>query len=126
MKRFLLASSVAAAMAVAVVMSVRAAGLPACDPDNGGLKLPQGFCALVAADNLGPARHLTVASNGDVYVSLRTGRGGASPLVALRDADGDGRFEVKEGFGARGGTGIAIRNGYLYVASPTSVDRYKM
>ena len=29
-----------------------------CDPDNGGLKLPQGFCALVVADNLGAARHL--------------------------------------------------------------------
>src|SRR4051794_9217798 len=31
---------------------------PSCDPDNGGLKLPSGFCALVAADELGPARHL--------------------------------------------------------------------
>ena len=40
-----------------------------CDADNGGLKLPQGFCALVAADGLGAARHLAVAPNGDVYVA---------------------------------------------------------
>ena len=28
---------------------------PMCDPDNGGITLPPGFCALVAVDNLGPA-----------------------------------------------------------------------
>jgi glucose/arabinose dehydrogenase len=112
-------------LAIGFVVGGSAAS-PACDPDNGGLKLPQGFCALVAADNLGPARHLTVAGNGDVYVALRTARGGGGPLVALRDTDGDGRLDMKEDFGARGGTGIAIRNGYLYVAAPTSVDRYKM
>ena len=32
-----------------------------CDQDNGGLTLPAGFCAAVFADNLGRARHLTVA-----------------------------------------------------------------
>jgi hypothetical protein len=37
-----------------------------CDPGNGGITLPEGFCAIVAADNLGTARHLTVAANGDV------------------------------------------------------------
>jgi glucose/arabinose dehydrogenase len=107
-----------------------AAAGPACDPDNGGLKLPQGFCAFVAADNLGRGRHLTVAPNGDVYVALQSvARGapaGSGPIVALRDTDGDGRLETKETFGAHGGTGIAIENGYLYVAAPTSVDRYKM
>ena len=33
----------------------------ACDADNGGITLPQGFCALVVADSLGPARHVVVA-----------------------------------------------------------------
>ncbi|HZI74336.1 MAG TPA: hypothetical protein VFD73_09995, partial [Gemmatimonadales bacterium] len=28
-----------------------------CAPDNGGLVLPQGFCATVFADSLGHARH---------------------------------------------------------------------
>ncbi len=34
-----------------------------CDQDNGGLTLPPGFCASVFADNIGRARHLTVAPN---------------------------------------------------------------
>src|SRR5438093_3929773 len=64
----------------------------ACDAGNGGITLPAGFCAIVAADNLGTARHLVVAANGDVYVALQKPGGG----VALRDANGDGKFEVKE------------------------------
>ena len=35
-------------------------------------------------------------------------------------------MDVTEHFGASGGTGIALRNGYLYFATPTSVVRYKM
>ena len=71
---------------------------PACDPDNGGIKLPAGFCALVVADGLGAARHMAVAPNGDLYVALMPAAAAASRdrggVVALRDADGDGKFEV--------------------------------
>ena len=95
----------------------------ACDANNGGLTLPAGFCALLAADNLGTARHAVVSASGDLYVALLGRNGG---VVALRDADGDGRFEVKEKFGEGSSTGIAIRNGYLYVAKVNSVERYKM
>jgi glucose/arabinose dehydrogenase len=126
--RLLCAIALAAALSFALV-SAQSNRLPSCDSDNGGLKLPTGFCALVAADGLGPARHAAVAANGDLYIALRTGRGNtpAGPgIVALRDADGDGRMELKETFGARGGTGVAIRNGYLYVATTTSIERYKI
>jgi glucose/arabinose dehydrogenase len=95
----------------------------ACDPGNGGITLPAGFCAVVAADNLGTARHLVVNANGDVYVALQAKPGG---VVALRDANGDGKFESKESFDADSVTGIAIRNGYLYLAKKNSVERYKM
>jgi glucose/arabinose dehydrogenase len=104
---------------------------PRCDPDNGGLRLPDGFCALVVADGLGPARHLAVAPNGDVYVATQ-GRGGRGQpatgggVVALRDADGDGRFEIKEQIGTGSTTGVGLRNGYLYLAHPTTIERYKM
>jgi glucose/arabinose dehydrogenase len=78
---------------------------------------------------LGTARHLAAAPNGDVYVALRAGGAGPSAsrggIVALRDADGDGRFEIKEPFGSDSTTGIALRNGYLCVAHPLSVQRYK-
>lgn len=103
-----------------------AAAPPACDPDNGGISLPADFCALVAADGLGPARHLAVAPNGDVYVALLGERNAEGGVVALRDTTGDGHFDMKATFGAGSSTGIGLRNGYLYVAKVNSVERYKM
>jgi len=98
---------------------------PACDPDNGGIKLPEGFCALVAIEETGAARHMAVAANGDVYVALQGGAGKGG-VMALRDSNGDGKFEVKEHFSSANVTGIALRNGYLYIATPTTIERYKM
>jgi glucose/arabinose dehydrogenase len=98
---------------------------PACDPDNGGIQLPEGFCALVAANGIGTARHAVVAPNGDLYVALQA-RGQKGGIVALRDADGDGRFEIKERFGQDSTTGVALRNGYLYAAKFHTVERYRM
>jgi glucose/arabinose dehydrogenase len=123
--RPLTAAAFAGLLAVVIPASMRGAA-PACDPDNGGIKLPQGFCALVVADNLGTARHMAVAPNGDVYVATMGGRGADAPLAALRDADGDGKFELVERFGESSATGIALRNGFLYVGTPTAIVRYKM
>ena len=109
------------ALPVLLTVAASAAGPVACDPDNGGLTLPAGFCALVVANNLGEARHAVVAPNGDLYVALLNGG-----VVALHDADGDGRFEVTEKFGQDSATGIALHGGYLYVAKMNSVERYKM
>src|ERR1700685_4070449 len=109
------------------VVSIAAAAPPPCDPDNGGITLPAGFCALVAADGLGPGRHIAVAPNGDGYVALQMGiNGTGGGVVALRDTKGDGHFDTKETFGAGSSTGIGLRNGYLYVAKVNSVERYKM
>ena len=75
------------------------AAAPTCDPGNGGLTLPAGFCAKVVADNLGAARNLVVAANGDVYISVRSGpRAPGQPpqpgfISALRDTDGDGTLD---------------------------------
>jgi glucose/arabinose dehydrogenase len=52
-----------------------------------------------------------------------TGGGG---VVALRDANKDGRFEVKEALPGDSTTGIAIHNGYLYLAHPTTIERIKL
>ncbi|HXF95627.1 MAG TPA: PQQ-dependent sugar dehydrogenase [Gemmatimonadales bacterium] len=95
--------------------------LPPCDPDNAGLTLPLGFCALIVADSVGRARHLVVAENGDVFVALRGERGG---VLALRDTTGDGRADVTRRFGPAGGTGIARREGYLYFATDDAVVRW--
>jgi glucose/arabinose dehydrogenase len=96
------------------------AAAPACDSDNGGITLPAGFCAQVAANNIGAARHAVVAPNGDLFVALQDGG-----IAALHDSKGDGHFDVKEKFGTESTTGIAFHDGYLYFATPLTVERYK-
>jgi glucose/arabinose dehydrogenase len=113
-------------------MAGQRAASPACDPDNGGLTLAPGFCAKVVADDLGAARNLVVAPNGDVYVTIQRGvRAPGQPpqpgfLMALRDTNGDGTLDRREKFGTNGATGIVLRNGYLYIATTTSVERFKL
>ena len=97
---------------------------PACDPGNGGITLPQGFCATVFADNLGTARNMVVNANGDIYVALLSPVHGGSIVVMRPGKDGHAA-EIKY-FGDDGGTGIGIHNGYLYFATPTEVLRYQL
>jgi glucose/arabinose dehydrogenase len=123
--------AVAAVAVFAVVLTVNGQSKVACDPDNGGIKLPDGFCALVVANDLGPARHIAVAQNGDVYVAVQSRGGRGQPetgggVIALRDANGDGKFEIKEPIGTGSTTGVALHNGYLYLAHPKTIERYKM
>ncbi|MFQ5353503.1 MAG: PQQ-dependent sugar dehydrogenase [Thermodesulfobacteriota bacterium] len=98
-------------------------GIPECDAHNAGLQLPEGFCAFLVADNIGPARHMAVNDNGDIYVAIRGGHGG---IAALRDRDNDGRADIVRRFGDAGGTGMGIWKGYLYFASNTFIDRYRL
>ncbi len=91
----------------------------ACAPDNGGLSLPAGFCAVVVRRALGPVRHLVVAPNGDIFANVQ-GQG----VVALRDTTGDGVADVVARFGSAGGTGIALTDRYLYASSDNAVVRY--
>ena len=98
----------------------------ACAGDNGGIKLPPGFCATVFADTLGHVRHIVVAPNGDVYVNTWSGPYYTGPthpggfLVALRDTNNDGKADVIKRFGPDatqkngGGTGIGLYKGALY------------
>lgn len=99
--------------------------LPVADPDHGGLTLPPGFAALKVVEDLGPARHLDVADNGDIYVALRNMSKG-SGAVALRDSSGDGRADQTVYFGSVSGTGIKIHGDYLYFGSDTAIVRYPM
>ncbi len=110
-------------------------GLPSCDANNGGLTLPAGFCALVVHEGgIGEGRHIVVNDNGDIYVILRRGSRPSptepfSPggIVGLRDTNGDGKADVvTEKFGTVGGTGLELRNGYLYYAATTHIGRFKL
>ena len=90
-----------------------------------GLVLPVGFDAATVAKSLGRARHLVVNTNGDVYIKLERLRNGKG-IIRLRDKNGDGTIDDTTGFGNYGGTGIAIKNDYLYASSNTTVYRYKL
>src|SRR5579864_4519998 len=94
------------------------------DSTNAGLKLPKGFTAIKVADGLGAARHIAVASNGDVFVKLEKLKDGKG-IYLLHDADSNGTLEQKTGFGNYIGTGMYLKDGYLYASSNTAVFRYK-
>ncbi|MGE5429325.1 MAG: PQQ-dependent sugar dehydrogenase [Methylococcaceae bacterium] len=95
------------------------------DKDNAELKLPEGFSALVYADDLGNARHLTINDNGDVYVSLSRLKNNGG-VVCLRDEDKNGRADLIKYTGKFEGTGIIIHDGYLYFGVDTMIVRYKL
>ncbi|MGJ0508383.1 MAG: c-type cytochrome [Methylocystis sp.] len=110
-----------------------------CASDNAGLSLPRGFCATIFADHIGHARHMAVAPNGVVYVNTWSGRyyGTARPpaggfIVALQDANGDGRAEIIRRFGetpvggGAGGTGVALYDGALYAEEGDRILRYSL
>lgn len=99
---------------------------PSCAPDNAGLTLSDGFCALIVADDVGPARHLTVAENGDVFVAITVrGRdGNDGGILALRDRDGDGRADERNRFAGGVGHDVEFHNGYLYFSTQEAVLRF--
>jgi glucose/arabinose dehydrogenase len=89
------------------------------------LTMPPGFNATVFADGLGKARHIVVDSSGYIYVKLDGNKNGGT-IIRLRDTNGDGVADQAFAFGKFKGTGIGIRNGYLYASSNTEVYRFKM
>lgn len=98
---------------------------PALASEWAGLRLPAGFRAQVFADEVGPARHLAVRDNGDVFVALRAVTDGGG-VVALRDTDGDGKSDEIHRFGDTGGTGITFHDDFLYFSSDVAVFRVRL
>lgn len=83
------------------------------------LDLPAGFGVAVFADGLENPRTMLVMDNGDVYVSERE----AGRVSLLRDADGDGRAEVRRpvvtglGTGLEGVHGLATDGRRLFMVT---------
>lgn len=116
-----------ALLAVTGVQSARAAESAATyarpvaapiDPDT-GLRINPAFRVTVFHPGVGAARHIAVRDDGAVYVQRRDGSG----IVALADRDGDGVADQRAVFAAPGGTGIAVRDGWLYYSSDSAVFR---
>ena len=94
-------------------------------PAPGAIILPVGFTSEIVGANLGRARHIVVHSSGDVFIKLERLRNGKG-IVRLRYKDDDGKVDDSTFFGNYVGTGIAIKNGYLYASSNSAVYRYPL
>lgn len=92
--------------------------------DDSGLKLPSGFSASKVIDSSGKARHLVVTPQGNIYVKLAKPKDGKGILIYHENANG--KASLTGGFGDYGGTGIYMKNGYLYASSNQEVFRYKL
>ncbi len=109
----------------ALATSHRERRAPACAPDNGGLTLPQGFCARRIADDVGAVRHLAVSPAGDLYAAV-SGRLLSDGVVAFRDRDGDGIPDERATFGPSGGNDVVVHAGHLYLALKDRVIRWPL
>jgi glucose/arabinose dehydrogenase len=84
------------------------------------LTLPSGFSAVILADSLGPTRHIAVTPQGDIYLQRSEPRDGKGTVMLASNGT------EKTSFGNFGGTGIYVKNGYLYTTSNTEIFRYKL
>ncbi len=94
-------------------------------PESVAIKTPAGFSNVVVGKDFGRVRHIAVNGNGDIYMKLEKllkGKG----IIRLRDKNKDGVMDDTLAFGNYIGSGIALKNGYLYASSNTEVFRYAL
>jgi len=86
------------------------------------LNLPEGFKIEVYARDVPNARHMTLSDSGTLFVGSR----GEGKVYAVLDRDGDQKAdEVKViAEGLKHPTGVALRDGDLYVSATTSILRF--
>ncbi len=68
---------------------------------------------------------MAVSKNGDIYVKLGKLKDGKG-IYRLRDTNKDGVIDEQTGFGDYPGTGIFIKDDYLYASSNSGVYRYQL
>src|SRR6476620_8822869 len=86
------------------------------------IKLPPGFSISIYATGVKNARQMALGSNGTLFV----GSNNAGNVYALIDGDKDNRADevIKVATGLSMPSGIAFRDGALYVAEISRVIRY--
>jgi len=99
---------------------------PCATADNGGLKLPSGFCATLFADSLTGPRHMVMAPNGDLIVALMGNRTTMGGVAILRDADNDGRAEIRTKFGEFRATEVRLVGNAVYTENGGAILRYRL
>ena len=86
------------------------------------IKLPAGFKIEVYAEGIDNARQMALGDNGTLFVGSRS----AGNVYALVDADGDGKPEKGRliDSGLQFPSGVAFRDGALYVGAVSRILRY--
>jgi len=97
-----------------------------CRPAQGkpveGIRLPEGFRIALYAEGVKNARQMALGAKGTLFVgSLRAGRVHA---LVDRDRDGDADEVLAIASGLDGPSGVAFRQGSLYVAEVSRILRY--
>lgn len=95
------------------------------DTGKGVIKVPEGFNATIVADNVGRARHIVVSPKGVIYVKSMKKINGKGIFV-LKNIGNNEKLTVIDTFCNYGGTGVVIKDGYLYASSDEEVFRYKL
>jgi glucose/arabinose dehydrogenase len=93
--------------------------------DGQVLQLPKGFKATIVAEGLEGARHIAVNKQGSVYVKLSKLKDGHG-IIYLRQMTKQGKFNQQIAFANYAGTGVFIKNNYLYASSNDDVYRYQL
>lgn len=92
------------------------------DPDLDFIKLPAGFAITTYARDVNNARGMAIGDNGTIFVGTRS-KGKVYALVdENNDNKADKQYEIADGLFMP--SGIAFRNGNLYVAEVDKIWRY--
>jgi glucose/arabinose dehydrogenase len=88
------------------------------------LKVPAGFKISISATGLGKPRIMALAEDGSIYITRRD----VGDVLLISDKDGDGRYETLKTVWAAFPDvhGITIHDGWLYLASSTTLKRGKL
>ncbi|HVS91740.1 MAG TPA: PQQ-dependent sugar dehydrogenase [Mucilaginibacter sp.] len=123
MKRNTLGTILLSSLALAGITTLFALKNAPDEAANAGLKLPTGFHAAMIAENIGGVRHIAVTPQNEIYARLRGLENGKGTLLLHQNGD---KATVKMSFGNFAGTGVGIKNGYLYASSDEAVYRFKL
>jgi glucose/arabinose dehydrogenase len=88
------------------------------------IKVAKGFSIKPIVETMGRSRHIATAPNGDIFVKLDRLRSGLGVFQLRKDVKGN--YVAIDSFGNYTGTGVVVKNGFLYASSDDAVYRYPL